>query len=293
MDDARAILERAPAVLAIAPLKWPWQNMRLTHGGRQSRVTFIYGTNQDYLIADGFELARGRFFTAEEVERRAAVVVLGPDTREALFRDASGLGERVHIGGIPFTVVGEFERKGKFLGRNFDEQAAIPYTTIDKYFPVPNDAPPWFPKRGELFLDAVAVSPEQNEEAIRQISEILRIRRHLPSHKNNDFAVFTDEVFVNLYKSITGGITVVMTFVSFIALLVGGIGIMNIMLVAVTERTREIGVRKALGAPRRAILGQFLVEAVLLTGAGGVLGASRGRSGRPRRCRRSFRRPRS
>ena len=272
MDDAEAILAASPAVRAISPFKWPYQDIRLGYRNKLTKITFIYGTNQDYLITHGHDLAQGRFFTGEEVTRRANVCVLGKDTREALFGNRLGLGERIHIGNIPFTVIGEFEPKGKMLGNNFDEVAAVPYTTIDKYFPAPNDAPPWFPKRGELFLDAMAVSPDQSEEAQRQISELLRIRRHLPSNKPNNFVVFTDDAFLQLYNTVTGGIVALMTLISSIALVVGGIGVMNIMLVAVTERTREIGVRKALGARRRAILIQFLVEAVLLTAAGGVLG---------------------
>jgi putative ABC transport system permease protein len=272
MDDAAAIRAQCPAVRAIAPWKFPYDNIRLGYRGKLTRFTWVYGTNQDYLITHGYDLAHGRFFTAEEVGRRANVAVLGKDTREALFKDASGLERVIHINGVPFTVIGEFEKKGKMLGNNFDEVAAIPYTTIDKYFPVPDDAPPWFPKRGELFLDAIAGSPEQSDEAQRQIIEVLRVRRHLPSNKNNDFVVFTDDAFLTLYRTVTGGIVALMTLVSSIALLVGGIGVMNIMLVAVTERTREIGVRKALGAPRKAILNQFLVEAILLTASGGAIG---------------------
>jgi putative ABC transport system permease protein len=272
MDDAQAILAGAPAVKAIAPFKWPWDDLRLQRGDKMTRFTFVYGTNQDYLTTHGYDLARGRFFTEEECRRNANVCVLGKDTREALFGDASGLGQRVHIGKIPFTVIGEFEPKGRFLGNNFDQVAAVPYTTVDKYFPAPNDAPPWFPKRGELFLDAIAASPELSEEAQRQIIEILRVRRHLPSNKMNNFAIFTDDAFLSLYNQITGGIVALMTLIASVSLLVGGIGVMNIMLVAVTERTREIGVRKALGAPRKAILTQFLLEAVVLTAAGGVLG---------------------
>lgn len=278
MDDARAILAQAPAVKAIAPFKWPYQDLRLRHRDKQTRFTFIYGTNEDYLVTHGYDLAHGRFFTAEEVERRANVCVLGKDSREALFGDGSGIGKKIHIGSIPFTVIGEFEKKGKMLGNNFDEVAAVPYSTVDKYFPTPNDAPPWFPKRGELFLDAIAASPEQSEEAQRQIIEVLRVRRNLPNHKQNDFVVFTDDAFLTLYNTVTGGIVALMTLVSSIALVVGGIGVMNIMLVAVTERTREIGVRKALGAPRRAILNQFLVEATMLTAAGGVIGVLLGAS---------------
>jgi putative ABC transport system permease protein len=276
MDDARAILTQCPSVRAIAPFKWPFADLKLAYRGRSTRGTFCYGTNEDYLTTHGYDLARGRFFTEEEVRRNADVAVIGRDTRETLFRDASGIGERIHVNGIPFTVIGEFEPKGRMLGNNFDEVIAIPYTTIDKHFPVSQDAPIWFPKRGELFLDAIATSPEESERAQQQIIEVLRIRRHLPSNKANDFAVLTDETFINLYKSITGGITIVMTLVSFIALVVGGIGIMNIMLVAVTERTREIGVRKALGAQRRAILTQFLLEAIMLTAVGGIVGVMLG-----------------
>src|SRR5882672_4082511 len=272
IDDAEALRERCPSLKAIAPFKWAWSDITLGYRGRTARSTFTYGTNENYLITHGYDLARGRFFTQEEVVRRQNVVVLGKDTREAVFKDASGLGERVHLNGLPFTGIGEFEKKGRMMGNNFDLVAAIPYTTIDKYFPVPNDATPWFPKRGELFLDAIATNPELSDQAKREIINVLRIRRHLPSNKNNDFVVFTDDAFLSLYNAVTGGIFALMALISSISLFVGGIGVMNIMLVAVTERTREIGVRKALGAPRKAILTQFLIEAVLLTAAGGAVG---------------------
>ncbi len=272
MEDARAILEQAPAVRAVAPLKWPFNDITLNHRGRNTRSTFVFGTNEAYLVAHSYDLSRGRFFTQEEVRKNANVVVIGKDTRETLFGTASGIGKTIRVGGIPFTVIGEFEEKGRFLGNNFDEVACVPFTAVDKYWAAPSDAPPWVPRKGELFLDAVAVSPEQSEEAMRQISEVLRVRRQVPSNKLNDFVVFSDDAFLSLYNTVTGGIVALMTLISSISLLVGGIGVMNIMLVAVTERTREIGVRKALGAPRRAILLQFLLESVLLTAGGGLLG---------------------
>ena len=272
VDDAHAILAQSTAVRAISPFKFPYDDLRLTYLDKHTKTTFVYGTDESYLLTHSYDLSRGRFFTPEEVRSRANVCVLGKDTREALFADASGLGRTVHINGIPFTVIGEFEVKGKFLGNNFDEVACVPYTVVDKYWAAPSTAPPWFPKKGELFLDAIAVSPDQSELAMKQISEVLRVRRHLRSDKMNDFVVFSDDAFLSLYQTVTGGIVALMTLISSISLLVGGIGVMNIMLVAVTERTREIGVRKALGAPKRAILLQFLVEAVLLTAAGGALG---------------------
>jgi putative ABC transport system permease protein len=270
--DGEAILASAPAVRAVSAIKYDYAGLRVGYRGKLSRMTEVYGTDDNYLVVHGFEIERGRYFTPQEVARNANVVVLGPTTREALFSNRNPLGQTVRIGTIPFTVIGEYAPKGKMLGNDLDNSAAMPYTTMDKYFAAPSDAPPWIPRRGELFLHAVAISPERNEEAQREIIEILRVRRHLPSNKPNDFAVFTDEAIISLLNQITGGIVAVMVLISGVSLLVGGIGVMNIMLVAVTERTREIGVRKALGAPRNAILSQFLVEAVMLTASGGLLG---------------------
>jgi putative ABC transport system permease protein len=271
-DDAEAIMERSPAVAAVSPIKLAYAAMKLSYHERHTKTTTTFGSDELLLRTRGFELSQGRFFTAQEVQRHANVVVLGHDTRETLFRDGSGVGHDVHLNGIPFTVVGEFEAKGRVLGSNFDEIACVPWTVVDKYWSTPADAPPWFAKRGEMFLDAAPVTADLTEEAMREIKGVLRARRHVPSNRQDDFEVFNDDAFRTLYQTITGGIVALMMLISSISLVVGGIGVMNIMLVAVTERTREIGVRKALGAPRRAILLQFLIEAILLTVAGGCVG---------------------
>ena len=276
MDDAAAILAQAPAVAAVSPIKLFEGDLRLAYRGRGTRGTNTFGTDDAFLRTRGSDIELGRFFTAEEVQRRASVLVLGRDTYETLFAGANGLGRSVHLGGVPFTVIGVLSAKGRFLGNNLDDVACLPWSAGDKYWAPSPDAPPWFSRKGLMFLDAVPVSPEQTTAAIQQIRSILRMRRHLAHDRPDDFEVFSDDALLAIYQTITGGISALMLVISSISLLVGGIGVMNIMLVAVTERTREIGVRKALGAPRRAILLQFLLEAMLLTVAGGALGIALG-----------------
>jgi len=276
VEDRDAIVALAPSVRAVAAMKYDYHGLRLGYRGKLSRSTWVYGTDEDYLVVHGYEIARGRFITAQDVARRANVVVLGPNSREALFGNRNPLGQTIRVGTIPFTVIGEFTPKGKLFNNDLDKSAAMPFTTMDKYFAAPMDAPPWVPRRGEIFLRAVPRTPELSEQAQREIIEILRVRRHLPSNKPNDFAVFTDDAIMSILNQLTGGIVVVMILISGVSLLVGGIGVMNIMLVAVTERTREIGLRKAVGAPRRAILAQFLAEAIMLTALGGAIGVTLG-----------------
>ncbi len=276
VEDGQAIATSAPAVRAVAAIKYDYYGLRLGYRGKLTRGTEVYGTDDNYLVVHGFEVQRGRYLSPQDVARRANVVVIGPSTREALFGNLNPVGRTIRVGTIPFTVIGEYTPKGKMLGQDLDKSAAMPYTTMDKYFSAPADAPPWVPRRGELFLHAVARSPELSEKAQQEIMEILRVRRHLRSNKPNDFAVFTDEAILSILNQLTGGIVLVMILISGVSLLVGGIGVMNIMLVAVTERTREIGLRKAVGAPRKAILAQFLAEAIMLTATGGAIGVALG-----------------
>jgi putative ABC transport system permease protein len=236
----------------------------------------VLGVDPYVQVVNSYDPWMGRFFTFEEVRRRAQVVVLGKDVREAIMPGQDPVGKIIHLNGVPFEVIGELEPKGKSLFFNPDEIINIPYSTLTKFFPPAPDAMFFVPKVGEYYLNAVAVSPERTPAAVDEIAEVLRRRRGLRSNVRDNFAIFTEEALAQLYNQLTGATYVVMMLVSSIALLVGGIGVMNIMLVAVTERTREIGLRKALGAPRRTILLQFLFEAAMLTGIGGVIGIALG-----------------
>jgi putative ABC transport system permease protein len=248
----------------------------MRHGTRTTRGVQILGADPAIQVVNVYDPWFGRFFTDEELRRRAQVVVIGKDVREALFSGGDPIGQTVHIGGVPFRVVGELEPKGKSLFFNPDEVVTLPYTTMHKFFAPPVDAPFFIPRRGEYYLNAIPVSPARASAAVDEIVEVLRQRRGVKVRAPNNFAVFTEEALSDLYRQITGATFVVMILISSIALLVGGIGVMNIMLVAVTERTREIGLRKAVGAPRATILLQFLVEAGTLTGIGGLVGIALG-----------------
>ena len=260
IEDAEAIRRTCPAVKAVAPLNFV--EARLRYRDSESRFTQVIGTTPDFLVTNTWAMAVGRFFTETEVEHRSTVCVLGKDQIETLFPHLNPIGKTVYIGGYPYTVVGQVEERGKFIGMSLDDIVIVPYTTLEKTLG-PNL---------RMVLNAKPETPERIDAAIDQMTDTLRRQRKVGYRQGDNFAIFTDQSLVDIYKQITGAFYLVMMVISSIGLLVGGIGVMNIMLVSVTERTREIGVRKALGARRRDILWQFLVEAMTLTGTGGVLG---------------------
>jgi putative ABC transport system permease protein len=260
VEDAEAIEQECPAVELASPLNFVQVSLR--YGEKKTLQTGVVGTSPDYPAITGLDVSGGRFFTPAELEHRSAVCVLGQDQLDALFPHVPALGRTLYIGGVPFTVVGELEARGKFIGQSLDDIVVVPYTTLEK----------WFGPDLPMVIRAKPRSPELMDTAIDEMTELLRRRRHLRYREADNFAIFTDESLMQLYNQITGAFYVVMTLISSIGLIVGGIGVMNIMLVSVTERTREIGVRKAIGARRRDIIWQFLVEAMTLTGTGGVVG---------------------
>ncbi len=208
-------------------------------------------------------MKRGRFFTEAENTHRENVVVIGEDVATALFPDIDdALGKDVLVDGSSFRVVGVFEKPIGGIGTNDqDRRVVIPYYTFTKIYPA----------SFEVFV-GIAAYPGQLDAAVEQAREVLRRRRNVPYDKPDDFSIQTNADEVKQFNDIIGGVALVIVVLSSIGLLIGGIGVMNIMLVSVTERTREIGVRKAIGARSRDITWQFLFEAMTLTGAGGIMG---------------------
>jgi putative ABC transport system permease protein len=222
----------------------------------------IRGTTPEYQEVGDVFAEQGRFFTEIEDKRRNQVCVLGQAVVDAIFKDSDPLNKRVRIGPFKFLVVGIKVKKGNLLGFNQDEDVIIPIRTFEKLFGAYRS----------LDIVVEATDQEAMEETKEEVRWAMRVIRKLPPGEPDDFSINQQDMLTDMYQKITSTIYLVMIGIGTISLVVGGIGIMNIMLVSVTERTREIGIRKALGARRRDILWQFLVEAVTLSCVGGVLG---------------------
>jgi putative ABC transport system permease protein len=230
-------------------------------GDEKTKRVEIIGTTQTYLDAIHLDVAEGRGWTDLEAERGRQVVVIGRTIARRLFPEGDYLGKEVRIEAQPFRVIGVLRERGKKLGNDLDAKALIPSQAALKLFGHNLDS----------WIIVQAASPRVIQEAQDQVIQVMRARRGVPASKENDFDVVLPDKFTEMFKKTTSATAAGLTGIAFIALLVGGIGIMNIMLVSVTERTKEIGVRKAIGAKRHEILRQFLVESVVLTSLGGIL----------------------
>jgi putative ABC transport system permease protein len=265
-DDALAIkkecsLVKAVAVSLVAAI---FEEIPIKYQNIKAQDAFILGMNENWpQVLSIYTPVKGRFITESDVNHRAKVCVLGAELNETLFPHSEAVGKEIRIGAEKFLVVGVLEKRGSMFGQSRDNLVGIPITALMKHFPYNLEN-----------LDIIATPTKHGylEETIEQMINVMRRRRKVPFGKPNDFAIYTQDTLVDLYNQLTGAAYIVMIVISSIGLLVGGIGVMNIMLVSVKERTREIGIRKAIGARSSDILKQFLIEAIFLTGTGGAIG---------------------
>jgi putative ABC transport system permease protein len=265
LDDAGAILREVPAIRRVSPnidgsviVQWQTKNW----------TTRYRGVSPDYEDIKRWDLATGARFADEDVERATNVCVLGETVRRQLFGSVDPTGEVVRIDGQPFTVVGVLAPKGQSAaGRDQDDEIHLPYTTAMKKIR----------GGGATWLDDVlcsASTPQGVREAASEITELMRQRHHIGTDQEDDFNIRHPEELIDAQIRASETLETLLVSIAAVALLVGGIGVMNVMLASVVERTREIGVRLAVGAPAWAIQAQFLVEAMLLTAFGGALGVA-------------------
>ena len=267
LADAKAILDSggAPNVLAVAPTVS--LNNEVSFGG-SSIYTSITGLTPDYASVRNEELSVGRFISQEDIEKHATVVVIGMDIVDELFDSPlDPLGSKLRIGNNLYQIVGILESKGGTAMGSSDNQVYLPITTAQSRLITRSSA------HEEVNLISVStINSEVMDDAMNEVTNILRARHNISGDDEDDFSILSQEVFTEAAESITGVLTVFLGGIAAISLLVGGIGIMNIMLVSVIERTKEIGLRKAVGARDRDIMLQFMVESLIIGLVGGIIG---------------------
>jgi putative ABC transport system permease protein len=266
-EDAMAVDELCPSVEAVSPQNWGPGAKTVKYQDNKVNYFELIGVMPSYETVNNNFAEEGRFFTESDVHYRSMVTVLGRDVADALFPNQDPIGKKISLAGRNFapkrfSVIGVMEERPSILGDSQNNFVLLPHPTYKKLYP----------EEKELLLVAKPANPEVIEQAMDEITQVMRIRRGLPADKPNNFALATQEDMMDMYRNITAAIYMVMVIISSIGLIVGGVGVMNIMLVSVTERTREIGIRKAIGARRKDILWQFLIEAMTLSGSGGILG---------------------
>ncbi|HVF28094.1 MAG TPA: ABC transporter permease [Pyrinomonadaceae bacterium] len=273
-EDALAVAAECPSVTLVAPFMSPvdftagpfTERVNVRHREIEMTNATVQGTLPAYFRMGVTTIAEGRFFTEEENTRRADVVVIGRDVANTLFPFTEAVERELMINGRDYKIVGVLAERETFLvgaedPNNENKAVYLPYLTLKQLYPDVDDN----------FIMAQA-APGKLVQALEEMRDVLRKRRKVPLNKPDNFGVQTSDQIIEQFGAITGGVFALMVAISSVGLLIGGIGVMNIMLVSVTERTKEIGVRKAIGARRRDIITQFLIEAATLTGLGGVIG---------------------
>lgn len=265
IEDANAIREEARSIVGVSPLQRKLAET-VRYKEKQTDTPILIGVTPYYEFVHSQYVGRGRFITDADIRERPNVAVIGRDVEKALFEYENAIDKEIKIAGVPFRIVGVMEELGSFFGQSRDNSIFVPITTYQKYYPELN--PP-----ETVFV--IIVRPRTRAEvqnAMDEVRDILRRRRQLSFDQKDDFGISSQDALLDIYNQLTGATYLVLTAISAVALMIGGIGVMNIMLVSVTERTKEIGIRKAVGATKVSILSQFLIEAVILTGIGGMIG---------------------
>jgi putative ABC transport system permease protein len=267
VEDAMDIRANCPSVRVVSPFyaKMPFEPLRVWYKGEEAQGPIMRGVEHYFTDATAILVDRGRFITNSDSTHRRNVVVLGRTIADGLFGVEDPLGKMIHIDGQVYEVIGLLEQREIFFGAPSENQLVlIPFGTFDKYYS----------EREKEFLQflCLAASPEDVERGMDEARELLRRRRRISSETPDNFAIFASNQMLDIWTQASSGISLLLVGVASLGLLIGGIGVMNIMLVSVTERTGEIGLRKAVGARRRDVLWQFLLEAITLTLMGGVAG---------------------
>jgi putative ABC transport system permease protein len=263
IEMADAIRQSAPSVKYVGPEHWRFGQTVIFEGERTNPNVFLAGAVPEFIINNGYLVGDGRFITREDVRSHAEVAVLGMDIVDKLFPYSNPVGEEVRIGNKKFRVIGTFAAQGSSVfGESRDNRVAIPITVWEEMFG----------KNHSVNITIMAKSAEVFDQAQDEVIGILRKIRKVPPGEKNDFDIFYNQSLIDSFNSVAKYIQLGGILIGLVSLVVGGIGVMNIMLVSVTERTREIGIRKAVGAKKLNILIQFLLEAVALCILGGILG---------------------
>lgn len=262
IENAMHIRERCRSVQDVSTMLFPNRGFINVHyKGNDMYDVNLFGVEEGYAKGGQVEIHRGRFFTDEESRRRMPVAVIGADIEKGLFANVEPIGKVINVDGHSLQVIGTMIRPAASFFGDQDNRVLLPYWMMRKMYPNARE-------------NAIVVTAQEGQlsRAIDEVRTILRIDRHVPWNKPDNFALSTAEQMVGDFRQITAMTFIVMAVLSSVGLLVGGIGVMNIMLVSVTERTQEIGIRKAIGARRADIILQFLLEASVLTALGGVAG---------------------
>ena len=263
LEDAKAIASQVPSVQTVTAES---NSRQLVNYRNKNANVNVIGTTPEFLPVRKFDVARGRFLTELDIKRSNLVTVLGADLANRLFGNIDPVGQQLRIKNVTFQVIGVMTAKGSNLGVDYDDAVLMPLTTQANRISGRTS-----PYGVELtYLVAAAKSADSVDAAEFQITNLLRLRHKLSGE--DDFTIRTQKDAMETVGKITGALTVMLAAIAGISLFVGGIGVMNIMLVSVTERTQEIGLRKAIGAREQDILLQFMIEAVILSAAGGVVG---------------------